>query len=66
MPSMSVNSSMPSIVGLKRVIVAGWCRLRHQSTEKCTIGTSANAISPAMAQRRARTCGSVMTRRRAR
>ena len=33
MPSIRVKSIVPSIVGSSRVMVAVWCRERHQSTE---------------------------------
>ena len=38
-----------SIFGLNTVPV--WCSVCHHVTEKCTIGTSANAISAAIAHR---------------
>ena len=42
--------------GLKTV--AFWCSVRHHSTEKCTIGTSTNAMSAAIALRFALPIGS--------
>ena len=40
----SVKSIEPEIVVFK-LSVADWCRLRHQLTEKYTMGTSTNASS---------------------
>ena len=47
-------------------MVASWCRLRHQSTAKWTIGTLTNPAMPTMAARRLRTSVSAGMRRMAR
>ena len=68
MPIQSVSPMTPWIFGLSSGLktVAFWCSVRHHSTEKCTIGTSTNAMSAAMALRLAAPTGSPGMRRSAR
>ena len=67
-PIQSVRPMTPWIWGFRSGLntVAFWCSVRHHSTEKCTIGTSTNAISAAMALRFAAPTGSPGMRRSAR
>ena len=50
-PRKRVNSCRPSILTSRVPMVASWCRLRHQSTAKWTMGTLTNAAMPTMAAR---------------
>ena len=52
-PIQSVSAITPSMFALSSGLktVASWCSVRHHSTEKCTIGTSTNAMSAAIALR---------------
>src|SRR3954451_16773222 len=67
-PIQSVSAIVPWISALSWGLktVAFWCSVRHHSTLKCTIGTSTNAMSAAIALRLPFATGSPRMRRRAR
>ena len=67
-PHHSVKAITPWMCAFSESLktVPCWCSVRHQVTEKCTIGTSTNAISAAIAHRFARVSGAAGMRRSAR